>query len=58
MGAVCYQRLGCPDLGVCTSGFEPLSYVLGPWAVDASFVSYKGIQGALEELWISGTGLA
>jgi hypothetical protein len=53
-----YKRSGCPDLGVCTSGFEPLSYLLGPWAVDGSFVSYKGIQGGFEELWISETGSA
>jgi hypothetical protein len=30
MGAVCYQRFGCPDTGVRTSRFEPLSYLLGP----------------------------
>jgi len=35
-----------------------LFHLFGPWAADASFVSFKGIQGALEELWISGMGLA
>jgi hypothetical protein len=35
-----------------------LFHLLGPWAVDGSFVSYKGIQGGFEELWMSGTGLA
>jgi hypothetical protein len=30
MGAVCYQRLGCPDLDVYRSRFEPLSYLVGP----------------------------
>jgi hypothetical protein len=28
---------------MCRSGFEPLSARLGPWAVDGSFVSYKGL---------------
>ena len=32
------------------AGFEPFSYLLGPWAVDGSFVSYKGIEGGFEEL--------
>jgi hypothetical protein len=27
-------------------------------AVDDSFISYKGIQGAFEELWMSGAGSA
>ena len=58
MGAVCYQRFGCPDLGVPASRFELLSRTLGPWAVDGSFVSYKGIEGGYEELWISGVGSA
>jgi hypothetical protein len=35
MGAVCYQSLGCPDLGVSTSGFEPLSLLLGIRASEA-----------------------
>jgi hypothetical protein len=43
---------------MCTSRFEPLSYVLGPWAVDGSFVSYKDVYGGFEELWISGAGSA
>jgi hypothetical protein len=58
MGAVEYSRSGCPDLGVHTSRFKLLSYLLGPWAVDGSFVIYKGIQGGFEELWISGAGSA
>ena len=33
MGAVCSMRPGRPDIGVRTSRFEPLSCVLGPWAV-------------------------
>jgi hypothetical protein len=36
--------------------FEPFSYLLGPWAVDGSFVSYKDIEGGFEELWMSGAG--
>jgi hypothetical protein len=44
MGAVCQERSGRPEVDVCTSRFEPLSYLLGPQAVDGSFVSYKGIQ--------------
>ena len=47
-----------PDVDVCTSRFESLSYLSGPWAVDGSFVSYKGIQGGFEELWTSGAGSA
>jgi hypothetical protein len=39
---------------VCISQCEPLSHLLGPWAVDGSFVSYKGIEGGFEEPWISG----
>jgi hypothetical protein len=58
MGAVDYTKSGCPDIDVCTSRFEPLCYLLGPWAVDGSFVSYKGIQGGFEDLWISGAGSA
>jgi hypothetical protein len=50
MGAVCYQRFGCPDHDVRTSRFEPLSYLLGPWAFESSFVSYEGIRGGFEEL--------
>ena len=38
-------------MDVHTSRFEPLSAVLGPWIVDGSLVSYKGIQGAFEQLW-------
>jgi hypothetical protein len=30
MGAVCYQRFGYPELGVRTSRFQPLSYLIGP----------------------------
>jgi hypothetical protein len=30
MGAVEYSRSGCPDLGVHTSRFEPMSYLLSP----------------------------
>ena len=52
------ERPGRPDIGVRTSRFEPLSYLLGPWAVDGSFISYKGIQCAFEELWKSRTGSA
>jgi hypothetical protein len=31
-----------------------LSYLLGPWAVDGSFVIYKGIEGGFEQLRMSG----
>jgi hypothetical protein len=58
MGALCYQRSGRPDLDVRTNRFELLTFLLAPWAVDGSFVSYKGIEGALEELWMSGSGSA
>jgi hypothetical protein len=57
-GAVSYQRSGCPDTGVRTSPFELFSLLLGPWAVEGSFVSYKGIRGGFEELWMSGAGSA
>ena len=48
----------CPDHGACTSRFKPLSHVLGPRALDGSFVGYKGIQGGFEQLWMSGGGSA
>src|SRR5215203_6717860 len=38
--------------------FEPLSPGLGPLVVEGSLVSYKGIQGAFQELWRSGAGPA
>jgi hypothetical protein len=57
-GAVCQERSGRPEVDVCTSRFEPLSYLLGPWAVEGSFVSDKGIEGGVEELWRSGAGPA
>ena len=49
---------GYPDLDVYRSDLSCCltCYVL--WAVDGSFVSYKGIQGGFEELWISGAGSA
>jgi hypothetical protein len=50
MGAVCYQRLGCPDLGVSTSGFEPLSLLLGHPGVGSTFIGCKDVQGGFEEL--------
>jgi hypothetical protein len=43
MGAVCYQRFGCPELGVCTSGFELLSHPLGPLGVEGPFSGYKDV---------------
>jgi len=48
---VCQKRFGRPDLDAYRSRFEPLSYLLGPWAVKCSFVSFKGIEGGFEELW-------
>jgi hypothetical protein len=48
----------CPDHGVCRSRFKLLSHLLSPRAVDGSFVSYTGIQGGFEELWMSGSGSA
>jgi hypothetical protein len=58
MGAVQYSKSGCPDMDVIISRFVSLSHLLGPWAVDGSFVSYKGIQGGFEELRKSGAGSA
>jgi hypothetical protein len=55
-----YQRFRLLDMDMHTSRFEPLPTVLGTlWVVDGSLVSYKGIQGALEELWTTrgGTGI-
>jgi hypothetical protein len=43
-----YQRFGCPDLGVTTSRFESLSPLLGPWAVDGSFVGFKALLDRLK----------
>jgi hypothetical protein len=43
MGAVCYQRFGCPDLGVYGSRFEPLSSQLGPLAVERLHLGYKDV---------------
>jgi hypothetical protein len=58
MGVVDCRRSGRPDTGVRPSRFEPLSHLLGPSAVDGSFVSYKGIQARFEELWRSVAGSA
>ena len=41
-----------------SSSFELLSHLLGPWVINSSFVSYKGIQGRFEKLWMSGAGSA
>jgi hypothetical protein len=49
---------GRPELGVRRSRFEPLSNVLAPLAFESSLVSYKGIQGTFEQLWISEAGSA
>jgi hypothetical protein len=57
-GAVQYSRSARTDMDMYTSQFEPLSCLLGRWAVDGSFVSYKGIQGGIEQLWKSGAGSA
>ena len=46
----CVKRAPVGLSSVCGSRFELLSHLLGPWAVDGSFFSYKGIQGAVEEL--------
>jgi hypothetical protein len=43
---------------VYRSRFKLLSYLLGPWAVDGSFVIYKGIEGGFEQLRMSGAGPA
>jgi hypothetical protein len=44
----------CPDHGVCTSRFKPLSHLLGPSAVDGSFVGYKGIEGGFQGTLVVG----
>jgi hypothetical protein len=51
MGAVCYQRFGCPDMDVYRSRFEPSSCLLGPLVVESLPLGYKSIQGAFQELW-------
>ena len=38
-----YRRSGCPDHDVCTSRFEPLSYLLGPLAFVSSFVGFNDL---------------
>jgi hypothetical protein len=43
MGAVCYQRSGCPALDVGTSRSEPLSYLLGLWAVESPLLGYNNV---------------
>jgi hypothetical protein len=50
MGAVCYQRSGCLDLGVYTSRFEPLCQVQGPPAVESPLLGYNDLLGGFEEL--------
>ena len=52
-----YSMFGCPDMDVHTSRFEPSSHLLGPPGRRRFVLSYKGIQGGFEELWISGAGL-
>ena len=43
-----YQRFRCPGQGVCTSRFEPLSYVLSPLAFESSFVGFEGLLAHFE----------
>ena len=54
MGAVQYSRSGRPDVDVCTSRFEPLSHLLGPWVVESPLRGYNDLQGGFEELWSIG----
>jgi hypothetical protein len=55
MGAVCYKRSGYPDLGVHTSPFEPLSYLLSPQG-RRRFV--RQLQGHSRRLWRLGSIVA
>jgi hypothetical protein len=50
---VCQERSGRPEVDVCTSRFEPLSYLLGLWVVEGLLSGYRGVKGnsgALENL--------
>jgi hypothetical protein len=50
IGAVCYQRSGCPDLGVCTSGFELLSHRQVIWASEARSLAATAFKAACKAL--------
>jgi hypothetical protein len=55
MGAVQYSRSGCPEVDVCTSRFEPLSYLLSPQG-RRGFV--RQLQGHSRRLWRLGSIVA
>ena len=49
MRPVCYQRSWLVQTrDVCTSRFEPLSYVSGPLAFESSFVGFKDLLDRLK----------
>jgi hypothetical protein len=50
MGAVCYQRFGCPDLGVCTTHLESFSLLGSPLALKDLFLGYSYLEGSYEWL--------
>ena len=47
---VCQKRSSRPDLDVYRSRFEPLSYLLGPLAVESPLLGYNDLLGGFEEL--------
>ena len=50
---VVFERSRRPEPDARTSRFEPSSHLLGPPGRRRFVLSYKGIQGGFEELWIS-----
>ena len=58
MGAVCYQKSGCPGFGVCTTHLESFSPLGSPLAPNVLFLGYSYLEGTYEWLrhtWF-GTG--
>jgi hypothetical protein len=51
---VCYQRFGCPDTGVRTSRFEPLSNLLGPLVVESLPLATTTFKAALRSFELPG----
>jgi hypothetical protein len=50
MGAVCYQRSGCPSLGVCTTHLESFSLLGSPLALKDLVLGYSYLEGSYEWL--------
>ena len=53
-----FERSRRPEPDARTSRFEPSSHLLGPPGRRRFVLSYKGIQGGFEQLWMSGAGSA